>query len=1815
MKRDGLPAVGGSNKVEKPHPQYPPEEVLDLARRAQSGDVSSHRRLFDLARPLLWHTARRYCADPELLDEMESELYLLFCRRLQQFDPERHVYFFTFLQHGLVKQIRYALGRVRKQMRPCGAPGPPREEAVDACDGGRPAPRGPCRPAPLPAWAEPADAGQIDDAMLERLVIRQALTSFSSPVRAVIDRRMERWGYDKIAAELRMTPEACRQAFHRARTRLREILTMETPETVTNREKECLDATRAAQNGKQTAVAAPRCEEAPAGLRCEPDGTTAPPPEPRITAVILARNEERTIEDALRSVQPWVDEILVIDNESEDGTVAIARRYTDRIVTARRADFANCFDAARNLAIEHATGDWIFVLDADERVPPRLGQELRRLVREEGDTFAALAIPFKHYFCGKWMEHSGWWPGYTRPQLLKKGRFRYNERLHSGVEVDGPRRFFPCDDPELAIDHYSYESLRHYLQKLNRYTDGEAESLLADGGAHTWQAQLAHFVHDWQQYYEHGRADLDGMHGFVLAFMSAFYRFAARAKLWDLRRQRGELTGNEPVPADLREMLDFMAHVAQHGAAPWLQDNQPSPPPRFGEGVGGRGQSPVPLLWHAPLLDASGFADEARHFVLGLVEAGEPLALAPCRWGDDESGATPELRAAIEARAVPPDAPAELFVSHTLLVLQRPSPLARFNVARTMFETDGLPPGGAEALNAMDRVWVPSAFNRETFARSGVDSEKIAVLPGAIDAHAFAAEAEPWPLPGEEAFRFLSVFDWTRHKGWDVLLEAFAREFGSEPGVGLVLKVWSSNGYTLEQIHEQADAFLRHRLGRSLASFPNIHLWHEMIPSPEMPRLYRAADAFVLPTRGEGWGRPLMEAMAAGLPTIATAWSGLTAFHDARVGYPLKCDVVPVSAEGAREIPVYAGHRWAEPDQDDLRRLMRGLVEKPDAARQKGRAAQQIIGALYSREAVTALIQEELARCRDLARCRPETRRAAVPSLSPSRRNGEGQAAGDHRDPVSGDCPPPRFGEGGRGERSMLPKANPVPINPVAPVDFRAALGRPLRVRWEGDQSLLSSLARVNRAFCLGLLAAGDVELTVAEAQTPWHTLTERDDPRMEPLLARRGAALSGPPDVTIRHHFPPNWRRPEAGRLVVMQPWEYGHLPREWVAGARDQADEVWVYSRFARDVYVRSGVPAEKVRVVPLGFDPEIFEALGPRLTLPTGKSHRFLFVGGALHRKGADLLLEAYLRAFTAADDVCLVVKDMGTRTFYQGQTFAEAFRQAQAVPRAPEIFYLDEDLADPQLAALYRACSWVVLPYRGEGFALSPLEGMACGLPAIVTSGGPTDDYLDDTMTIRLPHRRLPANARTVGPFDCVGDPWQLEPDLDALIEALRWARDHPEERRRLGEAARTHAHVGWTWECAVAGARERLRGLVAPRHDAPLVPATPWSAREERTADGRERSAVELSLCMIVRDEEPRLAACLDSVAPHVDEMVVVDTGSTDRTREIARERGARVFDFPWTESFADARNQSLTQARGDWIFWVDADDLLSPESGRKLRDLIRRHPARDVAYQVQVRIPPSPGEFNESVVDHVKLFPNRPDLRFEHRIHEQILPSIRRAGLEVRFSDLFVTHANYDRSDEGQAKKRRRDFRLLELDLRDRPDHPFVLFNLGMTHLYATKEYEVAAHYLRRSLDRSHCSDSIVRKAFAMLTWARMCQGEWAAALAANEEGRSYYPDDAELLFQAGQLYQQVGRFDEARRALERLISEEEEPHYRSVDTGLRTYRGRHELALLFRRMGDGAHCEQMLREIAADRPSYLPAQEDHLETLAMLEEELVRVM
>ena len=119
------------------------------------------------------------------------------------------------------------------------------------------------------------------------------------------------------------------------------------------------------------------------------------------------------------------------------------------------------------------------------------------------------------------------------------------------------------------------------------------------------------------------------------------------------------------------------------------------------------------------------------------------------------------------------------------------------------------------------------------------------------------------------------------------------------------------------------------------------------------------------------------------------------------------------------------------------------------------------------------------------------------------------------------------------------------------------------------------------------------------------------------------------------------------------MQPWEFGSLPKAWLPALHD-VDEVWAYSRSVRDCYLDAGVPADRVHVIPLGVDSEIFRPGLQPLALQPGPEFRFLFVGGTIFRKGIDVLLSAFPRAFQPNDGVGLVIKDMGTKSFYRGQT---------------------------------------------------------------------------------------------------------------------------------------------------------------------------------------------------------------------------------------------------------------------------------------------------------------------------------------------------------------------------------------------------------------------------------------------------------------------------------------------------------------------------------------------------------------------------------
>ena len=231
---------------------------------------------------------------------------------------------------------------------------------------------------------------------------------------------------------------------------------------------------------------------------------------------------------------------------------------------------------------------------------------------------------------------------------------------------------------------------------------------------------------------------------------------------------------------------------------------------------------------------------------------------------------------------------------------------------------------------------------------------------------------------------------------------------------------------------------------------------------------------------------------------------------------------------------------------------------------------------------------------------------------------------------------------------------------------------------------------------------------------------------------------------------------------------------------------------SQFVRRMYLDAGLGEDRVHVVPNGVDLERFAPEGETYPLDGTPAVRFLFVGGAIARKGVDMLLAAWQEAFADRDDVQLVIKDFGSDGVYRG-----ADRSAiHAAAEAGSVVHLDADLADAEMAALYRACDVLVHPYRGEGFAMPVLEAMASGLPVIHTGGGPTDEF--------CPPQAAGASARSAG-------------------RARRPRRSPRDDRRAVDARARSGAPGG-------APARGRRRATT-------VAPAAPSAARPPCTSAG------------------------------------------------------------------------------------------------------------------------------------------------------------------------------------------------------------------------------------------------------------------------------------------------------------------------------------------------------------------------------------------
>ena len=399
------------------------------------------------------------------------------------------------------------------------------------------------------------------------------------------------------------------------------------------------------------------------------------------------------------------------------------------------------------------------------------------------------------------------------------------------------------------------------------------------------------------------------------------------------------------------------------------------------------------MILESPCCGCCGFSAEIAHFVVPLSRRFELQLTSNCFCEGYPTSVLDALSRAfgdkyqstrtLDARKK------TILIFHTVPGMFR-NVTGAYLVGRSMYEFSRIGQNWVDAFATVNEVWVPSKFVATSFAVSGVPKEKLVVIPEAIDTYFFdpdvqdavllpldAPRAKRWThycnsdhssvAASPRAFKFFSNFKWEPRKGWETLFEAYCRAFGSlgrsERPVSLYVLTnyffGSKSGdihnvsVILDELTQWAKAKLR---VDSLAEFPHFCLITETITETELAGLYKSADAFVLPTRGEGWCLPAIEAMSMGLPTIATAWGGQTDFMTRDNSFL----ILPDAVEEPPEDNMYGfqvGKKWATPSMNRTAQLMQYVYSHPVHAKRVGERARRHVEEHFSEEVVAAAVE------------------------------------------------------------------------------------------------------------------------------------------------------------------------------------------------------------------------------------------------------------------------------------------------------------------------------------------------------------------------------------------------------------------------------------------------------------------------------------------------------------------------------------------------------------------------------------------------------------------------------------------------------------------------------------------------------------------------------------------------------------------------------------------------------------------------------------------------------------------------------------------
>lgn len=368
---------------------------------------------------------------------------------------------------------------------------------------------------------------------------------------------------------------------------------------------------------------------------------------------------------------------------------------------------------------------------------------------------------------------------------------------------------------------------------------------------------------------------------------------------------------------------------------------------------------------------------------------------------------------------------------------------------------------------------------------------------------------------------------------------------------------------------------------------------------------------------------------------------------------------------------------------------------------------------------------------------------------------------------------------------------------------------------------------------------------------------------------------------------------------------------------------------------------------------------------------------------------------------------------------------------------------------------------------------------------------------------------------------------------------------------------------------------------------------------------------DITLCMIVKDEEERLEACLASVAEYVDEMIVVDTGSIDNTMRIARQFGARIIQVPWENDFAKARNAGLEQATKRWVLCLDADERLTPVPSGYLSYLIAQEDVH--GYYVHIKSFIGQSSDGEYMTDEAcRLFRNDRRIRFTRPIHEQVVPSLlAMPGATLLRSKLTVLHEGYLDPVIAGKNKNGRNMAIIQAALHRHPEDPEYRYAYG-TELYQQQKYGEALDFFLPLLDMhgerlrldpgsGQTADLTVKAAYALNR-----TGRTETSIQMLRQGLERHPNHPEMLELLAGLYLESRRPADALSQLERALGAGSSSAFYTALSGSGSYRSMHLAGLAFEGLWMFGEAAAHYSAALSIRPNFAPSW-SRLPQLAMI--------